>query len=295
MSLNTRIKRYWQKIIGLNDFYFPPGHFYNPLSSRKEIEGLGRGFFEIDNSNIPEIPIDSLKMKNLLNEYATYYKQFIDLFCDGKQRKFNVQNGYYSYSDAIFLFCIFKENKPKRYYEVGSGFSSILSIETNELCFDNFIDIKLIEPYPSERLLKLLKGDEKNVEIISKKIQDIPLSFFCALEKNDILFIDSSHVSKIGSDLNYIIFNILPILNTGVLIHFHDIFYPFEYPKSWAFSNRWHSWNEAYLLRAFLMYNDSFEIKFWNSYCEINFDSVMKKEFPLYYKGGSSSIWLQKK
>lgn len=84
------------------------------------------------------------------------------------------------------------------------------------------------------------------------------------------------------------------MLKPGVLIHFHDIFYPFEYPKEWALGNSWHSWNEAYLLRAFLMYNSDFSVYFWNTYCSNKFNSMMKNNFPLYYKGGSSSIWLRK-
>jgi hypothetical protein len=87
------------------------------------------------------------------------------------------------------------------------------------------------------------------------------MEIFCGLEENDILFIDSTHVTKINSDVNKIIFEILPKLQKGVLIHFHDIFWPFEYPQTWIREGMF--WNEAYILRAFLEYNNSFEIGRW--------------------------------
>ena len=114
----------------------------------------------------------------------------------------------------------------------------------------------------------LTEADHKNHVLLTKKVQDVEIEYFNKLEENDILFVDSSHVSKTGSDLNHIIFNILPILNKGVIIHFHDIFYPFEYPKEWVLTQGGFGWNESYMLRAFLMYNKSFKILFLNSYME---------------------------
>ncbi len=91
----------------------------------------------------------------------------------------------------------------------------------------------------------------------------MPVSTFSTLNKNDILFIDSTHVLKTASDVHYELFSILPSLNKGVLVHFHDIQYPFEYPRPWLFKDNM-SWNEIYALRAFLMYNSAFEVVFWN-------------------------------
>ncbi len=120
----------------------------------------------------------------------------------------------------------------------GSGYSSCLILDTNELFFDNAISCTFIEPYPG-RLLSLLKEeDQKHYQLIQKNLQDIELTSFKELSPNDILFVDSTHVSKTNSDVNYLLFNILPSLNSGVLIHFHDIFYPFEYPKKWVYEGR---------------------------------------------------------
>ncbi len=85
----------------------------------------------------------------------------------------------------------------------------------------------------------------------------------------DVLFIDSSHVSKMGSDVNHILFNVLPLLKSGVFIHFHDMFYPFIYPKSWTEQGRF--WNETFLLRAFLQNNKDFTIQFWGNFLHVRY------------------------
>jgi hypothetical protein len=96
----------------------------------------------------------------------------------------------------------------------------------------------------------------------------------------------------VGSDVNFLFFNVLPILQDGVLIHFHDIFYPFEYPQDWIFEGR--AWNEAYLLRAFLQYNSSFHIVFMNTFMEYFHEPIFQQEMPLCLKNTGGSIWIRK-
>src|SRR5207237_8125791 len=136
--------------------------------------------------------------------------------------------------------------------------------DVNELFFDNAIQCTFIDPYPQLLRTLMKESDFARTRIIGQRVQDVDVGIFRELEASDILFIDSSHVAKTGSDVNYILFKILPLLNEGVLIHFHDIFYPFEYPVDWVYEGR--SWNEAYLLRAFMQYNEAFEIQFFNSF-----------------------------
>src|SRR6185295_14291779 len=116
----------------------------------------------------------------------------------------------------------------------------------------------LIEPYP-DLVKRLLRPDDfDRVQFIRSLVQDVPLKIFDVLEANDILFIDSSHVCKVGSDVYHELFRILPRLRPGVIIHFHDIFWPFEYPEDWLREGR--AWNELYLMRAFLQHNEAYEI-----------------------------------
>jgi hypothetical protein len=121
---------------------------------------------------------------------------------------------------------------------------------------------------------------------------DIGPQVFTQLEENDILFIDSSHVSKIGSDVNYILFNVLPKLNPGVIVHFHDILWPFEYPQEWI--NQGWAWNEAYMLRAFLQFNTKFQVSLFNSYVGHTFNDYLADNMPLMLEDTGGSIWLKK-
>ena len=130
------------------------------------------------------------------------------------------------------------------------------------------------------------------MELIRKKVQDVEPSRFDSLEEGDILFIDSSHVAKIGSDVNFLFFEILPRLAKGVLIHIHDVFVGFEYPLAWVAQGK--AWNEMYVLRAFLQYNQSFKILAFNTFLEHFHQAEFQQHLPLCLKNTGGSIWLQK-
>ena len=130
------------------------------------------------------------------------------------------------------------------------------------------------------------------MRILAKKVYDVELETFTRLEAGDILFVDSSHVAKVGSDVNDIFFRILPALNPGVYIHFHDILDGFEYPREWIYAGR--AWNEAYLLRAFLQYNHAFSIEFFNSWIWEWQTSELVSLLPLARATPGTSIWLRK-
>jgi hypothetical protein len=127
---------------------------------------------------------------------------------------------------------------------------------------------------------------------MQKRVQDIESKIFSELTRGDILFIDSSHVSKIDSDVNHIFFRILPLLASGVHIHFHDIGFPFEYPKEWIYEGR--AWNEAYLLRAFLQYNKFFRIEFYNEFMALYYPEKLKEYLPISMINPGTSIWLER-
>lgn len=118
---------------------------------------------------------------------------------------------------------------------------------------------------------------------------------FQKLKENDILFIDSSHVLKTGSDVQYEYLEILPRLNKGVLVHFHDIFLPAEYPQKWILEDH-KFWNEQYLLQAFLAFNDSFEILWAGSYMHLNHPDKLEQFFKSYNKNKRwpGSFWVRK-
>jgi len=164
-------------------------------------------------------------------------------------------------------------------------------LDTNEKNFDNKIDVLLVEPYPVN-LENLTKGFTRNFRVIPEFVQSVPLDTFKKLERNDILFIDSTHVSKAGSDVNYILFEILPVLKEGVIIHFHDVFYPFEYPQEWI--EKGFAWNEDYLLRAFLMHNNHYEILYFNTFMEQFHRDWIDHNMPDILKNMGGGLWLRK-
>ena len=275
---------------------FAPGGYYSPIPAMADIQR--HNFNAALPDEIPGIDLNTSEQMDLLHSFEKYYNElpFGDEKTNGLRYYYN--NNFYSYSDAIFLYCMIRHLKPSKILEAGSGFSSSVTLDTNELFMGNTIQCFFIEPYPA-RLKSLLKEDDKTKAVIyEKKLQEIPLEIFSELSENDILFIDSTHVSKFNSDVNYVIHTILPKLAKGVYIHFHDIFYPFEYPELWLLGKK--AWNEQYILRAFLEYNTNFKIVLFNTYLKWKFENELKKRFPLLYKKSmyknniDGSLWIKK-
>jgi hypothetical protein len=151
-----------------------------------------------------------------------------------------------------------------------------------------------IEPFPDRLRALLRESDHGSTTIIERQVQDVPSAIVNDLEPNDILFIDSTHVLKTGSDVHYELFHLLPLIKPGVIVHFHDILYPFEYHDHWIFEKNF-SWNESYAIRAFLMYNTDFRVLFWNPLFALSFGSSIRDEFPTFLTNPGGSIWLERK
>lgn len=269
-----------------------PGHFHSPIPLLSEIRDNEERIFHKKPSNLPAINLNPGEQLELLEIFKNYYHELPFPEHQVENLRYFFENPAYSYSDAIFLYSMIRHLRPRRIIEIGSGYSSGVILDTNELFFDNSISCAFIEPYP-QLLKSLLKEDDlTRVKLITEKLQDLDLGHFSDLSSGDILFVDSSHVSKVNSDVNYLFFEILPHLNRGVYLHFHDVFYPFEYPKEWIY--RGIAWNEDYILRAFLEYNDAFKIVLFNSFLELFYEDKFREEMPLCLKNKGGSIWLQK-
>lgn len=272
---------------------FAPGHYYSPLVNPSEfIELKNKG---TKNLKFPEINYNEKEQLETLNAFRSYYNELPFLAAPNNDFRYYYSNDFFSYSDAISLYCMTRKCKPKKIIEIGSGFSSALILDTNEIFFDSKIELVFIDPN-TERLKGLLKENEQST-IIEKKIQEVDNEIFSTLSAGDFLLIDTSHVAKSGSDVNHIYFNILPLLKKGVNIHIHDIFFPFEYPDKWIIKEN-RSWNEIYLLRAFLAYNEKFKICYFNSFMENKYKQLIESEMPLMLRRENNNvcggIWLQK-
>lgn len=271
--------------------WVPPGHMLSPIHSTAEVRRRESEIYAIPRV-MPSIDLNEERQLQLFDELRQYYPDQPFPAHKVPERRYWFENPAYSYSDAILLYCLMRHLRPKRIIEIGSGYSSCAMLDTNELFFEDSIECTFIDPQP-ELLRSLVRDDDlARITILQQEVQDVDLNLIRKLEGNDILFVDSSHVAKVGSDVNHIFFNMLPLLQSGVFVHFHDIFYPFEYPLDWVFEGR--AWNETYLLRAFLQYNDRFEIQLFNTFIDWFHKQKYFSDMPLVQKNTGGSIWLKR-
>lgn len=274
---------------------FIPGHYYSTVPNHEDIDIAIKW---ASTNDIQGIDLNQENQINLLKRLVEFYGTLDYSEHQESKNRYHYLNNYFQHSDAVLLQTLVLYKRPKKIIEIGSGFSSALMLDIKDKYFKSDLELIFVEPYPEERLDKLLRESDmidKSVKIVKSKVQDVHIEYFSSLSENDILFIDSSHVSKAGSDLNFLLFKILPVLKSGVLIHFHDVFFPFEYPEN--FLKRGFYWNENYLLQSFLMYNKAFEILFFNDFItKINLPIIdyFKTTYPLMFKMQTGSLWLKK-
>ena len=270
---------------------FPPGHFYSPIPDLSEVRARGASIFG-DPDSLGGIDLGEEHQLELLRRFAELYPSVPFPERPTQGARYYYENIFYEYSDAITLHCMMRTAMPKRIIEVGSGFTSAAILDTVDRFFPDGLAFTTIDPHP-ERLHSLLRDEDRaSTRIIETQVQDVDLEVFCALEAGDILLVDSSHVSKAGSDVHFLLFEVLPRLRDGVLIHFHDVFYPFEYPKDWIYDG-W-IFHEAYLLRAFLQYNSRFRIKYFQSMMFRRHRAFFEEHMPLCLRNSGGNIWIEK-
>lgn len=299
-ALNTKVSNLAKTLSVWKKGFVPPGHYYSPIPDIEQTKSRHAQIFEKPINEISGIDLNTSEQLKLLEAFTGNYGDMPFPEDPSSGFRYHLNNDFYAYSDGICLYSMLRHLKPRRFIEVGSGFSSAAALDTRDRFLDREMEFIFIEPYP-ERLESLLTSDDKkneNLKIIRSFVQDVTLDIFSSLQSGDILFIDSTHVSRVGSDVNHLFFEVIPALNPGVYIHIHDIFFPFEYPEKWIYDGR--AWNESYLLRAFLQYNRDFEIVFFNSYLQQAYPELIAEKMPLCLKKPNGeltipgSIWLHK-
>lgn len=173
----------------------------------------------------------------------------------GDPTEYHRGNEFFSHLDAWALQAMLRWLRPSRMIEVGSGFSSLIAARVNREHLDCAMQLTCVEPYPADYLSEEISGLS---QLIESPVQEVALERFAELGEGDVLFIDSSHVMKTGSDVQYLYHEVLPRLRSGVVVHVHDIFLPFDYPQDWVLSGR--GWNEQYVLQSLLTFSAAFEI-----------------------------------
>jgi len=256
--------------------HITPAHFYSPIPQTNELNP------DVYKKVYDCIGIDwnlDKQLDNLSRMFPKYYEEYVP-----------ASNSGLSLVDAFVLYAMVREKKPNVMIEIGAG-------ETTKITLQALRKNKLegkpckfysIEPYPGDELRKI---QDENFELIDRKLQDVQIDL---LSTADLLFIDSSHVSKIDSDVNYEILEIIPTLKVGSLIHWHDIVMPTNYWKDWV-NNGNMFWNESYMVHAFMLFNTSFKIVWAARYMQLNNFEKMHQLFP-YFKQDHRlmSFWIER-
>ncbi len=277
---------FWEKL----GFHITPRHYYEPVpvvsTLKDEIWDRKTELLGISMNEDYQVSF----LKNVCPIYKEEYDKF-GLHQGTDDFPYYVYNGSFGEIDGDILYCMVRNFKPQKVVEVGSGWSTLLSghaLKKNGMESGKSYEFTAIEPFP-RRVLK----DSNSIgltNLITKRLQDVDMGIFMTLEEDDILFLDSTHVVNIDSDVCREFLEILPRLKKGVIIHIHDIFLPYEYPKKWVKELKYF-WNEAYLLQAFLMYNSAFEVLWAGNWMKTRYPEDCKKMFR---SDASQSFWIRK-
>jgi Methyltransferase domain len=267
-------------------FQFPPGHFYSPLidpgsveQCRDEPAALWAG-----------IDLHEDAQRQLLVEFLAEVAPQINPQPSPTLRYYS-ENVYFYFYDAFIADCMVRKFRPGNVIEIGSGFSSAQLLDACER-YALPTNFTFVEPNP-ERLEKLVRpGDWNRSRLVKAEVQSVSSEIFEKLEPGDILFIDSSHVLKAGSDLAHILCRILPVVRSGVLLHFHDIFYPEAYPLEWLKDGR--AWNESLVVRLLLQNARDYKIVMFNSYLTKKHAAMLREWNASFDAGYPASLWLMK-
>lgn len=254
-----------------------PSHFYFPVPPLKSFEkkdwSACRPCAAVDFRFDEQVHRLSTELMPFCSECA-----FPEKAEAGQRAEFHFNNGFFERIDAEIAWSLVRRHRPRRIIEIGSGNTTLLLSAALRRNAEEGAEGEIIsiEPHPAPYLRE---GLARLTELIAKPVQQVPLDLFRTLRANDILFIDSSHVVSMDSDVLYECLRILPELAPGVLVHFHDIFMPLDYPRSFVMTNLCF-WGEQYLLEAFLSFNCNFRVMWSSSAMQQFRRDVLTQAFP---------------
>jgi predicted O-methyltransferase YrrM len=284
-----RTFRFWERLgvhVTLNSYL-------SPIPDTRDLtdEVLGR------HTDLRGVAMREAEQVAWLAEMAAKYRHEYERFparSTGNPHEYYIENPSFSGGDAEILWMMIREAQPAKVIEIGSGFSTLVAaaaLVQNEKTGGRKGALIAIEPYPRDFIRQGFPGLS---ELRPERVERVPMDIFEALGEDDILFIDSSHVLKTGSDVQYEFLEILPRLQKGVLVHVHDICLPAEYPEIYLRKQQIF-WNEQYLLQAFLAFNDAFEVLWAGAFMHFRHPDALKAAIPSYDgQRWPGSFWLRK-
>ena len=199
---------------------------------------------------------------------------------------FNVHNGTYESVDAETLYALLRWARPRLVIELGSGASTHLINAAGP------VEHRIFDPNPwAASDLGAVEG----LTVTPLRAEDIPLTEFADLQAGDVLFVDTTHTVKTGGDVTRIVLEILPRLASGVLVHVHDIFLHNDYPRPWVVDLR-RAYAEQYLLHAFLVFNDAFEVLLPAHALAVSDPERLGQVIPSFRSGDApAAFWLRRR
>lgn len=272
---------------------FPPGHFYSPLPDTRELAWRSNTVWPDAPLVLPGVEWHAEEQVAFCDHVLAKQERLLFALDEIDDRTYFTRNAQYPVLDAWVLEGMLRDARPRRMIEVGAGFSTRVTARVNRECFGSGMTFTCVEPYPIPGLADIPGVSEVRVE----PVQNTPLELFDELGENDVLFIDTSHVAKAGSDVVWIYQQILPRLRPGVIVHLHDIFLPAEYPRGWVLDG-W-GWNEQYVVAAFLAFNDAFRVRLGVHYLLLHEPDALRRAAPGFREAehaarGGAALWLQR-
>jgi hypothetical protein len=276
-------------------FHITRNDFYSPIPDTRTLSATAWS----ECSDLPGVDMNEGGQLEYLESFQSRFRGEYDEFPREKTsvpHRYYVNNHAFESVDGEILYCMIRHFKPCQCLEIGSGNSTFLAAQavSKNATEDpaNPCELIAVDPYASKIHQQGFPGLSS---VLRHGVQEIPLSRFQQLGPNDVLFIDSSHVVKVGSDVQYLFLEVLPRLQKGVVVHVHDIFLPAEYPKDWVM-DKVRFWNEQYLLQAFLAFNDTFEVIWGGNYMHLKHPGKLEQAFSSYSRETRhpGSFWMRK-
>lgn len=276
----------WEK----RGYHIIPMSYYSPIPDTSELSSSFP-----PPTTAPTINFRTEYQLELLREFSERFSNEYKLIprSSSDNRFFALDNDAFTGIDPLVYYCMLRYYNPKLIIEIGSGHSTILACETLKNHCKNSKMI-VIDPWPREFTKNFLSAEESSlIEHIQQKVEDVEFGIFNNLQENDFLFIDSSHIVRTGSDVCFLILEVLPRLNNGVIVHHHDIFLPDDYPINWILNSQFF-FSEQYLLQAYLTENNKNKILFTSHHTSMQFPDLVSEAFPNagFIDGGS--FWFQR-
>jgi SAM-dependent methyltransferase len=248
-------------------------------------------------SSLPGVDLNEAGQLRFLEEVCPRYKAEYDTFgsaATGVAHEYHFDQMMFRSVDAEILHCMIRHERPQRIVQVGAGPSTgvAAAAAVRNAAEGHPVELTAIEPSPRQMLRDGMPGLTR---LLVEPVQRVDRGLFDALGPGDILFIDSSHVLRIDSDVRLLLLDVVPRIAPGVLVHLHDIFLPLDYPREWVVEQH-RFWTEQYLLQAFLTYNRAFEVVWAGSYMHLRHPDRLAAAFKSYDSAAvrPGSFWIRR-